>query len=114
MCTQHKSQGAFLEIFSKLISTFSAFVHFDFESPKFPFFVGSLRVRCTIRAFWHDFPPSSVIGKIVIYRFRDTFASNFIVLFGSALARAFASGPKNRTVTARIFLQYKVMFRKPK
>jgi len=64
---QHKLQRAFLEIFSKLISTFSAFVHFDFESPKLPFFIGPLRVRYAIRTFWHNFPPSRVIGTITIY-----------------------------------------------
>jgi hypothetical protein len=37
-----------------LISTFSAFVHLDSESAEGPFFIGSLRVRCAIRAFWHN------------------------------------------------------------
>jgi hypothetical protein len=83
VCAQHKLHRVFLEVFSKLVSTFSAFVHLDSESPKGPFFIGSLCVRCAIRTFWHEFPTSSVIGKIAIYRFRDTFASNFIVLFGA-------------------------------
>jgi hypothetical protein len=63
---QHKSQRIFFEIFSKLVSAFSAFVHLDSESPKVPFFIGTLRVRCTIRTFRHNFPPSRVIGKITI------------------------------------------------
>ena len=66
---QHKLQRAFLEIFSKLISTFSAFVHLDFESAKVPFFIGHLCVRCAIRTFWHNFPPSLVIGTITTYVF---------------------------------------------
>jgi hypothetical protein len=58
VCAQHKLQGAFLEIFSKLVSAFSAFVHLDSESSKVPFFIGPLCVRCAIRTFWHNFPPS--------------------------------------------------------
>jgi hypothetical protein len=42
---QNKSQHASHEIFSKLISTFSALEHLDYESPKVPFFCGSWRVR---------------------------------------------------------------------
>jgi hypothetical protein len=37
-----------------LISTFSALAHFNIESPKLPFFIGTLLVRCTIRTFWHN------------------------------------------------------------
>jgi hypothetical protein len=67
VCAQHKLQRVFLEIFSKLVSAFGAFVHFDSESAKVPFFIGSLRVRCAIRTFWHEFPPSRVIDTITIY-----------------------------------------------
>jgi len=72
---QHKLQGASLEMFSELISTFSAFVHSYFESAKVPFFCGSGRVRCAIRTFWHSFPLFEVIGEITIYHFHGTFAS---------------------------------------
>jgi len=77
VCAQHKLHRVFLEIFSKLISTFSTFVHLDFESPKLPFFIGSLRVRCAIRTFWHEFPTSLVIGKIAIYRFHDALLARY-------------------------------------
>ena len=72
---QNKSQRASHEIFSKLISAFSAFVHFDFESPKVPFFIGSLCVRFAVRTFWHNLPPFKVMGKITIYHFYGAFAS---------------------------------------
>jgi len=67
VCAQHKLQRAFLEILSKLISTFSALIHLDPEPAKSPFFIGPLRVRCAIRTFWHNFLPSRVIGTITIY-----------------------------------------------
>lgn len=38
---QNKSQRASHEIFSKLISTLSALIHLDCESPKVPCFCGS-------------------------------------------------------------------------
>jgi hypothetical protein len=63
---QDKAQRAFHEIFSKLVSTFSALVHLDCESPKVPFFGGSGRVRCAIRTFWHNFPLFKVVDKITI------------------------------------------------
>jgi len=72
---QDKSQRAFHEIFSKLVSTFSALVHLDCESPEVPCFCGSWRVRCAIRRFWHNLPPFKVIGKITIYHFYGAFAS---------------------------------------
>ena len=75
MCAQDKSQRASHEIFSKLISTFSAFIHLDCESPKVPLFCGSWHVRFTIRTLWHKLPPFKVIGKITIYHFHDAFAS---------------------------------------
>jgi len=66
---QNKSQRASHVIFSKLISTFSALVHLDCESPKVPCFCGSWRVRCVIRTLWHNFPLLEVIRKIAIYDF---------------------------------------------
>jgi hypothetical protein len=51
VCAQDKFQSVFFEVFSKLISTFSAFVHLDPESSKVPFLIGYLHVCCTIRAF---------------------------------------------------------------
>ncbi len=79
VCAQDKSQRASHEIFSKLISTFGAFIHLDCESPKVPFFCGSWRVRCAIRTFRHNSSPFRVMGKIAIYHFHDTFASKFHV-----------------------------------
>jgi hypothetical protein len=67
VCAQHKLQRAFLEIFSKLISTFSALVHLDPEPAKGPFFIRPVLVRCTIRTSWHNFLPSRIIGTITIY-----------------------------------------------
>ena len=75
MSAQDKSQRAFQEIFSKLVSTFSALVHLDCELPKVPCLCGSWYVCCAIRTFWHDFPLFKVIGKITIYHFHGTFAS---------------------------------------
>ena len=75
MCAQDKSQRVSHEIFSKLVSTFSALVHLDCELPKVPCFCGSRRVCCAIRTFWHNLPPFKVMGKITIYHFHDAFAS---------------------------------------
>ena len=73
--TQNKSQRASHEIFSKLISTLSALIHLDCESPKVPCFCGSWYVRCAIRTLWHSFPPFKVVDKITIYHFHNAFAS---------------------------------------
>ena len=78
---QDKSQRASHEIFSKLISTLSALVHLDCESPKIPFFGGSWYVCCAIRAFRHNPSPFKVKGRITICRFHDSFASKFHVYF---------------------------------
>jgi hypothetical protein len=77
MCAQHKLQRAFLEIFSKLISTFSALVHLDPESPKGPFFIRPLRVRCTIRTSWHLITFQSHRHNYYICYFHGTLISRF-------------------------------------
>jgi len=78
--TQNKSQRASHEIFSKLISTFSALIHLDCESPKVPCFCGFWRVCFAIWTLWHNFPLFKVIGKITIYHFHGIFASKSHVL----------------------------------
>ncbi len=75
VCAQNKSQRASHEIFSELVSAFSALIHLDCESPKGPCFCGPWYVSCTIRAFWHDLPPFKIIGEITIYHFNKAFAS---------------------------------------
>jgi hypothetical protein len=77
---QNKSQRASHEIFSKLISSFSAFVPLDSESSIIQFFYGPLRVRFAIRTFWHNFPPFRVLCKITIYIMHTFFASKLRVL----------------------------------
>jgi hypothetical protein len=78
VCAQNKFQSVFFEVFSKLISTFSAFVHLDSESSKVPFFIGYLHVCCAVRTFRQNFPPSRAIGRIPnIYNFPDTSPVNF-------------------------------------
>jgi hypothetical protein len=68
-------------MFSKLISTLSALIHLDGESPKVPFFCGSGHVRFAIRTFRHNPSPFKVKGRITIYHFHDGFASKFHVHF---------------------------------
>jgi hypothetical protein len=78
VCAQNKLQRVFLEVFSKLISTFSALIHLDPESSKVPFLIGSLHVRCAIRTFRQNSAPLRVIGKIPnIYHFHNTSPVNF-------------------------------------
>ncbi len=77
VCAQNKFQSVFFKVFSKLISAFSAFVHFDSESSKVPFFVGCLHVCCAVRAFRQDFPPFRVIDSILIYIISMILSVNF-------------------------------------
>ena len=73
VCAQNKFQSVLFEVFSKLISAFSAFIHLDPESSKVPFFIRFLHVCCAIWTFRQNSPPFRAINEILVYIISMTF-----------------------------------------